>query len=89
MRRLTKAQMIEVVKAVGQSIANSAEDIVGDYEHLDAVSLDISVDTCMESFPVLNINREVAPKELFDYVASEKWVIDGREENKNDSKGLH
>lgn len=78
MRRLTKQQMIEMVRKVGESITNRAEDIVGDYKHLDELSLFVSLETKMDELPYLDVDRKFIPAELFDYVASDKFVVDGR-----------
>ena len=77
---VTKQQMVEMIKQTGEYIAAHAEEIVGDYEGLSSVSIYSSFDVDMNSLPTLDIDRDVTPKATFNYVASEKWVLDGRGE---------
>lgn len=82
--RITRQQMIEMVKCTGQSIIDRAEDIVGDYEDTDSLYLSVLLESNMDSLPTFDINRKTMPKKLFEYVGSESWVIDGRKKDVND-----
>ncbi len=82
--RITNKQLVGMIKAVGEAIINRAEDIVGTSEEIACIDIDICLNTDMDSLPELSINRSIVPKELFHYVSSEKWIIDGRKEKQDD-----
>ena len=79
--KLTKKQMISVVKAMGNAIVKNAEDIVGNSETLSDVTVSFTVESNMDSAPMLDITRTMPTVDFFNYVISNEFEEDGREEN--------
>ncbi len=78
--RVTKQQMIELIKCCGQSLIDRAEDIVGGFDGVSEIDIDISLESNMDEAPSICVRREYFPAEVFNYVSSERWVVDGRME---------
>jgi hypothetical protein len=77
--RLARKQMVEMVRRAGEYISDNAEDIVGDnYESLVDLHVNVYVKTNMDEIAKISIERNVIPKQYFEYVASDQFVIDGR-----------
>lgn len=77
--RLTKKQMIEMVKCTGQYIMEHAEDIVGaDYESLADIYISVTFESNMDELPNILVDRNILPSPYIRYVTSDQFVIDGR-----------